>query len=139
MEDSKDSLSVQIKYTNEIERFVLINIIGICEALLNNLITFDDATRYLFNYYTKGVLGEKKLSETVMEVVELTCQLDEVELAIPIFFTKDDLNKEIEKVKITAEKVLALNKRPENLTLSAVYPWIDEGGSREEIVDKTRE
>ncbi|GGC75590.1 DUF3969 family protein [Enterococcus wangshanyuanii] len=135
MEVSKDTLNVQVKYTNEIERFVLINIIGICDALLNDLITFDDATRYFFNYYTKGVLEEKKLSEPVLEVVKLTCQLDEVELAIPVFFTKEDLNKEIEKVKIKAEKVLALNKRPEKLTLSAVYPWIDEGGSRDEIVD----
>ena len=99
MEDNK--LIISIKDKNSIERFILICAIGILQSLEEKSITIDEAGRDLFNPFSVDRLAKLHISDEVIEIIELGCELEDIESFLP-----DQLDKEIKKMKESAIEVL---------------------------------
>lgn len=111
-------LKLSVNEKNEAERLVLISAIGLLESLENGIVTIEDCENYLFNPYSVSVLEGKKLDTEVIEIIELGCELEDVQSLVP-----DKLQDEIKGLKEQAKerlKNIPLSKDPYD-----VKKWID--------------
>lgn len=65
------------------EKIVLINLIGILEALKRNNLSIDEAEKFLFSPHTIAKLQKKKCDEKIIDILERGCELEDIELLIP--------------------------------------------------------
>ncbi|WP_314060309.1 DUF3969 family protein [uncultured Vagococcus sp.] len=94
-------LNLSVNKTNEAERLILVSAIGLLESLENQVLTIDDCENYLFSPYTVSILEEKGVSEKVIEIVELGCELEDIQSLMP-----DRLKEEIHTLKLQAYECL---------------------------------
>ena len=60
------------------EKFLLIGIIGILEALESNVISLNEAENICFSPYIQKKLKEKKCNPEILEIVERGCELEDI-------------------------------------------------------------
>lgn len=113
-----DDLHITISEKAEIEKFLLINIIGILYLLENNRITIDESEKYLFPPYSVHRLQVLQVHVEIIDLIEHCCELEDIESLIP-----DKLNAIIREIK--HEALILLEKTPES-DLYHVKKWIDE-------------
>ncbi|MBC1504080.1 DUF3969 family protein [Listeria booriae] len=94
-------LILSVDKKNEAERMVLICIIGLLDSLENNLLTIEECEGYLFSPYSVTILKEKNLDSQVIEILELGCELEDVQSLLP-----DKLQAEIQDLKARAKECL---------------------------------
>lgn len=111
-------LKVSLKEIKEIERFILINIIGLLESLKKNAITIDDTEIYLFSPYSVDILSEKGINKEIIELVELGCELEDIESLLP-----DKLYKNIESLLDKALNLL--EGAPKSDNPYEIEKWLD--------------
>ncbi|EOH96856.1 hypothetical protein UAY_02587 [Enterococcus moraviensis ATCC BAA-383] len=76
-------LKLSANKKNEAERLVLTIAIGLLESLENGLLTINDCENYLFSPCSVSILEEKGLSGDVIEIVELGCELEDIQSLRP--------------------------------------------------------
>lgn len=69
--------------TVELEKLLLINIIGLIEGLKKDLLTIEESEKVLFNPYTMDLLQSKGISKEILEIIHLGTELEDIESLIP--------------------------------------------------------
>ncbi|MBO0424078.1 DUF3969 family protein [Enterococcus plantarum] len=111
-------LRLSVDKNNEAERLVLVSVIGLLEALENDLLTIEDCENYLFSPYSVSILEEKNMNPQIIEIIELGCELEDVQSLIP-----DKLKEEIRDLKERAKEYLKNTNPSENPY--EVKKWVD--------------
>ncbi len=94
-------LNLSVIKKNEAERLILVSLIGLLDSLEKQLLTLEDCENYLFSPYTVSILEEKGISEKVIEIVELGCELEDIQSLMP-----DRLKEEVNTLKLQAYECL---------------------------------
>lgn len=112
-------IKVSIPHKNEIERFILISLIGMMDALLEDSLTIEDCENYLLNPYSYHLLEEKEINPDIVTLVHLGAELEDIESILP--------EKLKESIKDIREKAITLlrNTDPSENPYK-VKEWIDE-------------
>ncbi len=77
-----------------IEKLLLINILGVLEALKNKKITIDESEKIIFTPYTFITLKKKGVNKKIIDIIQEGCELEDVESLCP-----DKLDTVIENLK----------------------------------------
>lgn len=88
------SLTMDLNNKQSLEKIILIKILGIVNALEENLITIEEAEKILFSPYTIELLKTKKMSNEVLDILILGTELEDVLSLIP-----DKLNDSLSEIK----------------------------------------
>ena len=96
-----DEMKISIMNKIEIERFILISIIGLMDSLSVDAISIEECEMYLFSPYSVEKLNTLNLDEQIVELVENGCELEDVESLIP-----EELYKSIDKIRLKAIELL---------------------------------
>ena len=64
--------------TEELEKLLLINVIGLIEALKKDLLTIEETEKVLFNPYTIDLLQSKGISKEILEIIHLGTELEDI-------------------------------------------------------------
>lgn len=102
----------------EAEKFILICIIGLMDSLHNNLINICEVENALFSPHTVHLLNKKKINKDIIELIELGCELEDIESLVP-----DQLESSIMQIKEVAMKLLSQIEQHQNLY--DAKKWID--------------
>lgn len=106
-------LKVSVEGKKEIEKFILLLNIGLASALMEGAVSIEEAENYLFSPYSVRKLDELGISECVTEIIQLGCELEDVESLIPQKL-QDNINmiklKSLEKLKTRINKSLPCKK-----------------------------
>ncbi|MDF2858231.1 MAG: hypothetical protein K0Q87_4082 [Neobacillus sp.] len=95
-------LNVSIEEISEIERFILILNIGLAYALEKNILSIEEVENFLFSPYSMDKLEELKVSKDIIRLINLGCELENVERLVP-----DKLELSIGEIKTTSIKLLS--------------------------------
>ncbi len=79
------------------EKILLIAIIGNLEAVRNNVITIDEAEKFLFSPYMVEELRVKMCNKKIIELIMKGCELEDIASLIP-----EKFNEVIEEMKAEA-------------------------------------
>jgi len=109
-------LNVSIEEISEIERFILILNIGLAFALEKKILSIEEVENFLFSPYSMNKLEELKVNKDIIRLINLGCELENVERLIP-----DKLELSIDEIKATSAKLLSNLAKPEIPTKK----WID--------------
>ncbi|WP_316338448.1 DUF3969 family protein [Clostridium sp.] len=110
-------LKISLRNKNEIERFLLINIIGIMDSLKEELITIDECEIYLFSPYSINKLCELKINNEIISLLEEGTELEDVESLVP-----EKLKSTIDNLKFRAIDLLS---KISNEEICEYKKWID--------------
>jgi hypothetical protein len=110
------SLKISVEEKSEIERIILLMNLGLTNALNEGLISIEEAENFLFSPYTMEQLKELKVNKEIIRIINLGCELENVEHLIP-----DKLTDSIDEIKNQSIKLLKTLPKP-NLPLKK---WID--------------
>ena len=70
------------------EKIILISIVGILEAIKNDKLSIDEAEKFLFSPYMVKKLRVKGCSESIIDILERGCELEDIASLIPEKLTK---------------------------------------------------
>lgn len=65
------------------EKIILISIVGILQAIKNDKLSINEAEKFLFSPYMVGELRLKKCNESIIDIIERGCELEDVLSLIP--------------------------------------------------------
>lgn len=111
-----NEMKISIMNKREIERFVLLSIIGLMDSLSFSAISIEECESYLFSPYSIDKLNNLNLDQQIVELVESGCELEDVEALIP-----EKLHKSINEIKLKAIELL--KKIPK--TEEELKKWLD--------------
>ncbi|EPI03158.1 hypothetical protein D920_00312 [Enterococcus faecalis 13-SD-W-01] len=113
------NLKITIKNKEDANKFILVSAIGLLESLEKKLLTINECQQYLFSPYSVSILEKERLDEKVIKIVELGCELEDIESLLP-----NELNTEIKNLKEQAKN--ALKKINSNPDFSEDRKWLDQ-------------
>lgn len=76
------------------EKMLLISIIGTIEAIREGGLSIDEAEKFLFSPYMVHRLREKKCNESLINILEKGCELEDIASLLP-----QELVKSLEELK----------------------------------------
>lgn len=97
-----EELKVSIQDKKEIEKFILINIIGLMDSLKDGLVTIDECEVYLYSPYSIKKLSGLKIDNNIINLIEEGCELEDIESLVP-----EKLDNAIDNIKIKASDLLS--------------------------------
>lgn len=65
------------------EKIILISLIGTLESLKNNILSIDEAEKFLFSPHMIGRLRNKNCNIRIIDILEKGCELEDVASLIP--------------------------------------------------------
>ncbi|WFR55920.1 DUF3969 family protein [Anaerocolumna sp. AGMB13025] len=107
------SFKISIEAKEEIEKFILIFNIGILIALKKGLISIEDAEKILYSPYSVDKLRDLSLNEEVIRLIELGCELEDVESLIPYKLENsiDDIYNRTIELLHTSPEIYSFEKK----------------------------
>lgn len=109
-------LNVSVEGISEIERFILVLTMGLSVAIKNKIVSIEEAENFLFSPYSMNKLEEIKVNTSIIRLINLGCELENVERIIP-----DILELSIDEITMTSAKLLRNLAKPE----APAKKWID--------------
>ena len=94
-------LNISIKNKDDIERFILILNVGMMTAIKEGVISIEEAENYLYSPYSVEKIRKLGINEDVIKLIELGCELEDVESLIP-----DRLSSVIDEISAKSSKLL---------------------------------
>ena len=94
-------LNISIKTKDDIERFILIVNIGVMTAIKEGVISIEEAENYMYSPYSIEKIRKLGINEDIIKLVELGCELEDVESLIP-----DKLSATIDEISIKSTELL---------------------------------
>lgn len=76
------------------EKMMLISIIGTLETIKQGGLSVDEAEKFLFSPYMVRRLKEKQYNETIINIIEKGCELEDILSLLP-----EDFLEELEEMK----------------------------------------
>lgn len=101
-------MQIDFKEKIIVEKILLINIIGVLEAMEEKALLIDEAEKYLFSPHMIEVLKKENFNIDIIDILERGCELEDIESLLP-----DKL----------MENILELKQKA--LTIITEYPKID--------------
>lgn len=95
-------LVVEIENNNDMERFVLTSVVGLLSSYQNKALTLNECENYMFSPYVVEKLRDLNIKQSIIEVVELGCELEDIESLLP-----NELEYEVSKLKDCAIRLLS--------------------------------
>lgn len=110
------SFVVSTNNERQLEKLVLLNIIGIVNSLKENLITIEEAEKIIFSPYVMDLANTKGLSKELIDIIHMGTELEDIESLIP-----EQLDESLDQIKNKSNKLLQKRKkyRIENKILSS--------------------
>ena len=112
-----EKLKITLSKKNEIEQFLLINIIGLMSLLENDEISICECESFLFSPYSVDKIKKLQINDKIIRLIELGCELEDVESLLP-----RKLKSNIESIK--KEAINLLMRMPKNKD-DELKKWID--------------
>ncbi len=99
-------INLRITDNDDVNKTLGILEIGILTALESKIISIDEAEELLFNRYNSRVLQESGVNQTIVEVIELGCELEDVKDLIPYKLENEiaELKQKVMDMLITLKK-----------------------------------
>nr|WEZ08478.1 DUF3969 family protein [Priestia flexa] len=101
-----NQLSLNATSKEELEKILLLNVIGLIEGLDGNFITIEEAEKFLFSPYVMTLVDSMGVSKELLEVIHLGTELEDVESLIP-----EKLSESL--IEIKEKSINLLKKRKE--------------------------
>lgn len=109
-------MNISLENLEEIERFILITIIGLLNSLQHNVISIEETECRFFSPYTYNMLKKMNVKKDIIELVMDGCLLEDFELLTP-----DKFDDEIIRIK---ERALFMLKQYKNVSSNLdAYHW----------------
>lgn len=105
-----NQLSLNATSKEELEKILLLNVIGLIEGLDGNFITIEEAEKFLFSPYVMTLVDSMGVSKELLEVIHLGTELEDVESLIP-----EKLSESL--IEIKEKSINLLKKRKEEYKL----------------------
>lgn len=67
----------------QLEKLILLNIIGLVNCIEEDLITIEEAEKIIFSPYTMDLFNTKELSKELIDIVHLGTELEDIDSLIP--------------------------------------------------------
>lgn len=101
-------LSMSIRFfddplTENEEKMLLINIIGILETLKRKSISINEAEKYLFSPHMISKLRNNGCSSKIIDILERGCELEDIASLLPQNLTKNINELQEQALKIVSE------------------------------------
>ncbi|WPP39869.1 DUF3969 family protein [Paenibacillus hunanensis] len=77
------NLQIELKDSNEIQKFLCILNVGMLDSLLNNALTFEEAYIYLYRPYVAQLLKQYHANNEIVELFEKCCMLEDIKDIAP--------------------------------------------------------
>lgn len=87
---------------HELEKLLILYIIGVVDGLESELVTIDEAEKLLFSPYTIDLVDSKGISKEIIDIIHLGTELEDVQSLIP-----DKLSESLKQIKDKSIKILA--------------------------------
>ncbi|KZB90580.1 hypothetical protein A2U94_15735 [Bacillus sp. VT 712] len=101
-----NQLSLNATSKEELEKILLLNVIGLIEGLDGNFITIEEAEKFLFSPYVMTLVDSMGVLKELLEVIHLGTELEDVESLIP-----EKLSESL--IEIKEKSINLLKKRKE--------------------------
>lgn len=111
-----EELKISIQDKKEIEKFILINVIGLMDSLKDGLVTIDECEVYLYSPYSIKKLSDLKIDNNIIDLIEEGCELEDIESLVP-----EKLDNAIDSIKKKASRLLSELSKKE----TEKKKWID--------------
>ncbi|GIP09501.1 DUF3969 family protein [Paenibacillus macerans] len=72
------NLQIQLKHSDEIQKFLCILNLGMLDSLLEGALTFEDAYAYLYRPYVAQLLKQNDANKEIIEMFEECCMLEDI-------------------------------------------------------------
>jgi len=72
------NLQIELKHSDEIQRFLCILNLGMLDSLLEGALTFEDAYAYLYRPYVAQLLEKNNANKEIIELFEECCMLEDI-------------------------------------------------------------
>ncbi|AOC58254.1 MULTISPECIES: DUF3969 family protein [Bacillus] len=97
---------IELRYSSheDLDRIIVINIIGIIISLKEGLITIEEAEKLMFSPRTIDVLKKKGINEELINILHLGTELEDVESLIP-----HELSDSLEEIRVKCLRFLERN------------------------------
>ncbi|MCM3322267.1 DUF3969 family protein [Cytobacillus kochii] len=89
----------------ELEKIILLNVVGLIEGINENLITIEESEKILFSPYIMELVDSIGISKEVLEVIHLGTELEDVESLIP-----EELSQSLIEIKEKSMNLLQQRK-----------------------------
>jgi len=99
-------LHIEVSKKEEIERFICIVCLGIVEAIQCNILSAHEITYFFAAPYSAHILEKKYVDKEILIIINLLCELEDVERLIPDKFniSLDDTKERILKFMSSISK-----------------------------------
>ena len=108
----KKELTIKISEKEEVERFISILCFGIIEAVKKKTMTFEEAGYYFLRPYSAKILKRKGVNNKLVELINLMCELEDVERLIPNKLEEaiDDVEKQLADFMLSVPEATTLSE-----------------------------
>ncbi|MBT2765492.1 DUF3969 family protein [Paenibacillus sp. ISL-20] len=72
------NLQIELKHSDEIQKFLCILNLGMLDSLLEGALTFEDAYAYLYRPYVAQLLKQNNANKEIIELFEECCMLEDI-------------------------------------------------------------
>ncbi len=72
------NLQIELKHSDEIQKFLCILNLGMLDSLLEGALTFEDAYAYLYRPYVAQLLKQNNANRKIIELFEECCMLEDI-------------------------------------------------------------
>jgi len=72
------SLHIELKHSDEIQKFLCILNLGMLDSLLEGALTFEDTYAYLYRPYVAQLLKQNNANREIIELFEECCMLEDI-------------------------------------------------------------
>jgi len=72
------NLQIELKHSDEIQKFLCILNLGMLDSLFEGALTFEDAYAYLYRPYVAQLLKQNNANKAIIELFEECCMLEDI-------------------------------------------------------------
>ncbi|MGG4444092.1 DUF3969 family protein [Brevibacillus fortis] len=72
------NLQIELKHSDEIQKFLCILNLGMLDSLLEGALTFEDAYAYLYRPYVAQLLKQNNANKAIIDLFEECCMLEDI-------------------------------------------------------------
>lgn len=77
------NLQIELKHSDEIQKFLCILNLGMLDSLLEGALTFEDAYAYLYRPYVAQLLKQNNANKVIIDLFEECCMLEDIQDIAP--------------------------------------------------------
>lgn len=100
-----NELKYNLSNIEQVEKMILIKIIGVIDCLEKELIVIDEAEKILFSPYSMELMKKKGINKQIIDIIHLGTELEDIESLMP-----EKLSNSFKDIRIQCENLLKERK-----------------------------